>query len=78
MSNVHAVVERTGNTPMKLVVQTGRYMRLRMWIALYLIRLAYRMGGIHFEKPQSESRADRRQRARDLAQGSKYASRNQR
>ncbi len=76
--DVKAVVQRTGNTPMKLVIEPGRFMKFRMRIAFWLIGLAYRVGKINFEKPAAPTRAERRQRARSLAEGRKYAGRNQR
>ena len=67
-----AIIERMGNTPMKLVIKANRLMKFRMHLAHCLILLAYWIGGMRFEKPTAIPRAERRQRARELAQGSKY------
>ncbi|MGA2261746.1 MAG: hypothetical protein ABSH28_09945 [Acidobacteriota bacterium] len=55
-----AVVSRTGLIPMDLVIKKSRFLKVRLWMSHKLIRLAYRIAGVRFQRPAKITRADKR------------------
>jgi hypothetical protein len=55
-----AIVSRTGLIPMDLVIKKSRFLKVQLWASHKLIRLAYRIAGVRFQRPAKITRADKR------------------
>ncbi len=63
------IVERVGDTPMRLVVLQSRFLKLRLKLATKIIRFAYWVGNMRFVPAPPPTRAERRQKVRELTKG---------